>query len=118
MTTSPTFVPADSRIPSASSTASTRIARAATASTCECATSTPPPANATCAVCAHPGSTTPSFASSCCSDAESVAASGATENPYSRIRSQPITHATSSPSEAYAYVYALPATGTIDASSA
>ncbi len=29
-----------------------------------------------------------------------------------------MTHATSSPSVAYAYVYALPATGTIDANSA
>jgi len=49
---------------------------------------------------------------------DSVAASGATEKPYSRIRSQPITQATNSPSAAYAYVYALPAIGTIEASSA
>src|SRR5665213_3508789 len=113
ITTSPTFVPADSRIPIASRTASSTIAIAAIRSICECARSSAPPANATCAVCAQPGSVKPSFANSCCSEAESVAASGATENPYSRIRSQPITQATNSPSAAYAYVYALPATGTI-----
>src|SRR4051812_20916614 len=42
----------------------------------------------------------------------------ATETPYSRIRSQPMIQATSSPSVAYAYVYALPETGIADASSA
>src|SRR3954451_15580017 len=45
-------------------------------------------------------------------------ATAATETPYSRIRSQPMIHATSSPSVAYEYVYALPATGIDDASSA
>src|SRR6267143_866303 len=33
---------------------------------------------------------------------------------YSRIRSHPISHATVSPSDAYAYVYALPAICSID----
>src|SRR3954452_10641831 len=42
----------------------------------------------------------------------------ATETPYSRIRSQPMIHATSSPIVAYEYVYALPETGIVDASSA
>src|SRR5436190_21229344 len=37
---------------------------------------------------------------------------------YSRMRSHPMIHANSSPAVAYAYVYALPATGTIDANSA
>ena len=36
---------------------------------------------------------------------------------YSNTRSQPITHATSSPMVAYEYVYALPDTGIIDANS-
>ena len=45
-------------------------------------------------------------------------ATAATETPYSRIRSQPMIQATSSPSVAYAYVYALPETGMDDASSA
>src|SRR4051794_13542662 len=42
----------------------------------------------------------------------------ATETPYSRIRSQPMIQATSSPIVAYEYVYALPETGIVDASSA
>ena len=46
------------------------------------------------------------------------AAIGATLMPYSRMRSHPMIHATNSPSVAYAYVYALPAIGTIEASSA
>src|SRR5437588_2590390 len=37
---------------------------------------------------------------------------------YSRIKSQPMIHATNSPIVAYEYVYALPATGIIDANSA
>ena len=37
---------------------------------------------------------------------------------YSRIKSQPMIQAASSPTVAYAYVYALPATGTIAANSA
>ena len=37
---------------------------------------------------------------------------------YSRIRSQPMIQAIISPSVAYAYVYADPATGAIDANSA
>jgi hypothetical protein len=37
---------------------------------------------------------------------------------YSSTRSQPMIHATSSPSVAYEYVYALPAIGIIDANSA
>src|SRR6185295_8523789 len=37
---------------------------------------------------------------------------------YSRIRSQPMIHATSSPIVAYEYVYALPAIGIIEANSA
>ena len=36
----------------------------------------------------------------------------------SRIRSQPIVHATSSPKVAYENVYADPATGTVEANSA
>src|SRR5689334_6844464 len=42
----------------------------------------------------------------------------ATEMPYSMIRSQPMIQASSSPSVAYAYVYALPETGIDEASSA
>jgi hypothetical protein len=45
-------------------------------------------------------------------------ATAATETPYSRTRSHPMIHATSSPSVAYAYVYALPDTGIEEASSA
>ena len=41
-----------------------------------------------------------------------------TLSAYSRIRSQPMIHATNSPIVAYAYVYALPAIGTIAANSA
>ena len=41
-----------------------------------------------------------------CSVPDHDAAMGATLTPYSRMRSQPITHATISPSVAYAYVYA------------
>src|SRR3954465_551929 len=37
---------------------------------------------------------------------------------YSRIRSQPMIHATSSPIVTYEYVYALPAIGIIEANSA
>ena len=102
ITTNPTFVPADSRIPIAKSTASSKIATAAITSTCVWARSIPPCAKTTWAVFAHAGKPSPIFTSSSCSDADSVAASGATLNPYSRIRSQPITHATSSPSAAYA----------------
>src|SRR5262249_5312589 len=42
----------------------------------------------------------------------------AAPSAYSRIRSQPMTQAISSPSVAYAYVYAEPATGTVAANSA
>ena len=45
-------------------------------------------------------------------------ATAATDTPYSRIRSQPMIHATSSPIVAYEYVYALPDTGIDEASSA
>jgi len=41
-----------------------------------------------------------------------------TLSAYSRIRSQPMIHAMNSPIVAYAYVYALPAIGTIAANSA
>ena len=42
----------------------------------------------------------------------------AAPNRYSRMRSQPMIHATNSPIVAYAYVYALPATGIMLANSA
>src|SRR4051812_4719141 len=45
-------------------------------------------------------------------------ATAATDTPYSRIRSQPMIQATSSPIVAYEYVYALPDTGIDEASSA
>ena len=45
-------------------------------------------------------------------------ATAATDTPYSRTRSQPMIQATSSPIVTYAYVYALPATGMLEASSA
>src|SRR5437773_2645435 len=38
----------------------------------------------------------------------------AAPSAYSRIRSQPMTHAMNSPSVAYPYVYAEPAMGTVD----
>src|SRR5439155_20558551 len=41
----------------------------------------------------------------------------AAPSAYSRIRSQPITHAKNSPSVAYPYVYAEPAIGTAEANS-
>ena len=41
----------------------------------------------------------------------------AAPSAYSRIKSQPMIHATNSPSVAYPYVYADPAMGTVDANS-
>src|SRR5580704_11912385 len=53
-----------------------------------------------------------------CKYAENPTATLIFATAYSRIRSQPITQANSSPRIAYAYVYDDPATGIIDASSA
>src|SRR5579864_3172390 len=50
--------------------------------------------------------------------AEKPTATAMFDTAYSRIKSQPIIHAMNSPIVAYVYVYALPAIGIIDASSA
>src|SRR5690606_4371839 len=49
---------------------------------------------------------------------DQLTATVAAPKAYSRTRSQPIIHATHSPIVAYEYVYALPATGIIEATSA
>ncbi len=57
-------------------------------------------------------------ASAPCSADENCCATGAALMPYSKSSAKPMIHATSCPSVAYAYVYALPAIGTIAPSSA
>ncbi len=68
--------------------------------------------------CAHAGNAKPIVLKTSCSDAENCCATGAALMPYSKISAKPMIHAKSLPIVAYAYVYALPATGTIAPSSA
>ncbi len=68
--------------------------------------------------CAQAGSAMPIVFSTSCSAAENCCATGAALMPYSKISAKPMIHAKSFPIVAYAYVYALPATGTIAPSSA
>src|SRR5687768_12190183 len=64
------------------------------------------------------GRTMPTSASSDTAVAPQPSATVEDASEYSRIRSHPMIQATSSPSVAYAYVYADPATGIMLASSA
>jgi len=112
------FADDDSRIPIASSAVIARMIAIAKRSICECARSIPPCDHTTFATLPQAGSEKPKLARNVCTYPDHAAAVGATLMPYSRIRSQPMIQATNSPSVAYAYVYALPAIGTIAASSA
>ena len=69
-------------------------------------------------VCAQAGSTKPTFLSTSWIAAENCCATGAALIPYSKMSAKPMIQANSLPIVAYAYVYALPATGTIAPSSA
>src|SRR5579863_1460179 len=104
------FVEDDSLIPIAS-----RIEMTTTIANARTSMLEPP--DERCAVRAHSGSVMPNPPSTFCAYEDHDDATGAALIPYSRIRSQPMIHATISPSVAYAYVYALPATGTMHASS-
>src|SRR5690242_9545857 len=57
------------------------------------------------------GNVTPSVSSSAINVCDQLIATVAAPTAYSRMRSHPMIHAHSSPKLAYAYVYALPATG-------
>ncbi len=122
-TTKMLLVVADSRMPIESSTESASTNSAATTSYCECARSYAPschqaPLMTRCDVCAQSGSAIPIVLSTSCIAAENCCATGAALIPYSKISAKPMIHANSLPIVAYAYVYALPATGTIAPSSA
>src|SRR6478752_7067237 len=64
------------------------------------------------------GKCSPNFAMTLWKYPDQPFATVAAPSAYSRIKSQPMIQAKSSPSVAYAYVYAEPATGAIDANSA
>src|SRR5579872_2056980 len=103
------FVEDDSLMPIAS-----RIEIARTIANAKMSMLEPP--DERCAVRAQTGSVIPNPPRTFCAYDDHDDATGAALIPYSRIRSQPMIHATISPSVAYAYVYALPATGTMHAS--
>src|SRR5690349_20208249 len=63
------------------------------------------------------GNVMPSWRSNVTKFPDHPTATVASPRAYSRMRSQPMTHAMNSPSVAYAYVYADPATGTDAANS-
>src|SRR5207248_2181999 len=69
-------------------------------------------------ICIVAGKTMPTFARTFWKYPDQPVATVALPTAYSSTRSQPMIQANSSPSVAYAYVYAEPATGTIDANSA
>ena len=114
---------ADSRMPIESSVESTSTKTAAVTSHCECAKSILSSRHQASVitrfeVCAQLGSASPVERSASWTAAENCCATGAAEIPYSKRSAKPMIQAVSLPSVAYAYVYALPAMGTIEPSSA
>src|SRR5690349_12973790 len=92
----------DNLVPNASSTVNTATISRAPQSTFSGPNSTVPPENP---------KTVPRYV-------DQLLETTAAPTANSRIRSQPMTHAMNSPNVAYENVYALPATGTVDANSA